>query len=104
MSAQLKSLEEKVSASSVFDAEKVEAIKSAIANGQFKVTPQEKDTGFYQYRREKQFVDVNVENPKYSWWNPFNDEPKYISHKEIKYDAKGIFIADSVIIDLLIMK
>jgi negative regulator of flagellin synthesis FlgM len=37
LSAQLKSLEEKVSASNVFDAEKVEAIKSAIANGQFKV-------------------------------------------------------------------
>lgn len=37
LSAQLKSLEEKVSASSVFDTEKVEAIKSAIANGQFKV-------------------------------------------------------------------
>jgi negative regulator of flagellin synthesis FlgM len=37
LSAQLKSLEEKVSASSVFDAEKVDAIKSAIANGHFKV-------------------------------------------------------------------
>ncbi len=37
LSAQLKSLEEKVSTSSVFDAEKVDAIKSAIANGQFKV-------------------------------------------------------------------
>jgi negative regulator of flagellin synthesis FlgM len=37
MSAQLKSLEEKVAASNVFDAEKVDAIKSAIANGQFKV-------------------------------------------------------------------
>ena len=37
LSAQLKSLEEKVSASSVFDTEKVDAIKSAIANGQFKV-------------------------------------------------------------------
>lgn len=37
LSAQMKSLEEKVSASSVFDAEKVDAIKSAIANGQFKV-------------------------------------------------------------------
>jgi negative regulator of flagellin synthesis FlgM len=37
LSAQLKSLEKKVAASSVFDAEKVEAIKSAIANGQFKV-------------------------------------------------------------------
>ena len=37
LSAQLKSLEKKVAASSVFDAEKVEAIKSSIANGQFKV-------------------------------------------------------------------
>lgn len=37
LSTQLKSLEEKVSASSVFDTEKVDAIKSAIANGQFKV-------------------------------------------------------------------
>lgn len=37
MASQLKSLEEKVTASNVFDAEKVEAIKSAIASGQFKV-------------------------------------------------------------------
>jgi negative regulator of flagellin synthesis FlgM len=37
LSVQLKSLEEKVAASKVFDAEKVEAIKSAIASGQFKV-------------------------------------------------------------------
>ena len=37
MASQLKSLEEKVAASNVFDAEKVEAIKSAIASGQFKV-------------------------------------------------------------------
>ena len=37
LSAQLKSLEKKVAASSVFDAEKVDAIKAAIANGQFKV-------------------------------------------------------------------
>ena len=81
-----------------------EMVTPSVANGQFKVTPQEKDTGFYKYRRETQYVDVNAENPKYSWWNPFNDEPKYISHKEIEYDAKGIFIADSVIIDLLIMK
>lgn len=37
LSAQLKSLEKKVDASSVFDAEKVDVIRSAIANGQFKV-------------------------------------------------------------------
>ena len=37
LSAQLKSLESKVSATEVFDAEKVEAIKSAIASGKFKV-------------------------------------------------------------------
>ena len=37
LSTQLKSLEEKVSASSGFDAAKVDAIKSAIASGQFKV-------------------------------------------------------------------
>ncbi|MDP2072232.1 flagellar biosynthesis anti-sigma factor FlgM [Methylotenera sp.] len=37
LSAQLKSLEAKVASSSVFDAEKVDAIKSAIASGQFKV-------------------------------------------------------------------
>lgn len=37
LSAQLKSLEQKVASSSVFDAEKVDAIKSAIASGQFKV-------------------------------------------------------------------
>ena len=37
LSAQLKKLEEKVTASNVFDAKKVEEIKSAIADGQFKV-------------------------------------------------------------------
>lgn len=37
LSAQLKLLEAKVNASKVFDAEKVDAIKSAIASGQFKV-------------------------------------------------------------------
>lgn len=37
LSAQLKVLEAKVSASKVFDTEKVDAIKSAIASGQFKV-------------------------------------------------------------------
>jgi len=37
MSAQLKSLEAKVAADNVFDIEKVDAIKSAIAGGQFKV-------------------------------------------------------------------
>ena len=37
MSAQLKSISSDVAADSVFDAEKVEAIKSAIASGQFKV-------------------------------------------------------------------
>jgi len=37
MSAQIQSLEAKVAASNVFDVEKVDAIKSAIAGGQFKV-------------------------------------------------------------------
>lgn len=37
LSAQIKSLEAKVSTASVFDAEKVEAIKSAIASGKFQV-------------------------------------------------------------------
>ena len=37
MSAQLKSISSDVATSGVFDAEKVEAIKSAIASGQFKV-------------------------------------------------------------------
>lgn len=37
LSAQLQSLEASVAASEAFDAGKVEAIKSAIANGQFKV-------------------------------------------------------------------
>ncbi|HQN64435.1 MAG TPA: flagellar biosynthesis anti-sigma factor FlgM [Methylophilus sp.] len=37
LSAQLQSLEANVAAAEVFDAGKVEAIKSAIANGQFKV-------------------------------------------------------------------
>ena len=37
LSAKLKSLEAKVSTSSVFDTEKVDAIKSAIEKGQFKV-------------------------------------------------------------------
>ena len=37
LSAQLQSLEAKVSTENVFDAKKVDAIKSAIAGGQFKV-------------------------------------------------------------------
>ena len=37
LSSQLKSLEAKVASTEVFDAEKVEAIKSAISSGQFKV-------------------------------------------------------------------
>lgn len=37
LSSQLQSLEAKVSSAEVFDTEKVDAIKSAIANGQFKV-------------------------------------------------------------------
>ncbi len=37
LSAQLQSLESTVASSEAFDAEKVEAIKSAIASGQFKV-------------------------------------------------------------------
>ncbi len=37
LSAQLKSLEAKVAADNVFDAKKVDAIKSAISSGQFKV-------------------------------------------------------------------
>ena len=37
MAAQLKSLEDKVAASNVFYSEKVDAIKSAISKGQFKV-------------------------------------------------------------------
>lgn len=37
LSAQLKSLEQKVASSSAFDVQKVDAIKSAIASGQFKV-------------------------------------------------------------------
>jgi negative regulator of flagellin synthesis FlgM len=37
LSSQLQSLEAKVSGTEVFDAEKVDAIKSAIASGQFKV-------------------------------------------------------------------
>jgi negative regulator of flagellin synthesis FlgM len=37
LSSQLKSLEEKVAASNVFDTVRVDAIKSAIAKGQFKV-------------------------------------------------------------------
>jgi negative regulator of flagellin synthesis FlgM len=37
LSAQLKALEAKVAAGNVFDTKKVDAIKSAIASGQFKV-------------------------------------------------------------------
>ena len=37
LSAQLKALEAKVAVSNVFDTEKVDAIKSAISGGQFKV-------------------------------------------------------------------
>ena len=40
MSAQLKSLEAKVGVDNVYDAEKVEAIKLAISNGQFQIHPE----------------------------------------------------------------
>lgn len=40
MSSQLQSLEAKVAADNVYDAEKVEAIKLAIKNGEFKVDPE----------------------------------------------------------------
>jgi negative regulator of flagellin synthesis FlgM len=48
LSAKLQSLEAKVSASSVFDAEKVDAIKSAIAGGQFKVSSEKVADGLIE--------------------------------------------------------
>ncbi|PKO46971.1 MAG: flagellar biosynthesis anti-sigma factor FlgM [Betaproteobacteria bacterium HGW-Betaproteobacteria-22] len=48
LSAKLQSLEAKVSASSVFDAEKVDAIKSAISSGQFSVSSEKVADGLIE--------------------------------------------------------
>lgn len=48
LSAKLQSLEARVAASSVFDAEKVEAIKSAIAKGQFQVSSEKVANGLVE--------------------------------------------------------
>jgi len=48
MSAQIQSLEAKVAADNVFDIEKVDAIKSAIAGGQFKVDSEKVADGLIQ--------------------------------------------------------
>lgn len=48
LAAKLQSLEAKVAASSVFDAEKVDAIKSAIANGQFQVSSEKVANGLVE--------------------------------------------------------
>ncbi len=48
LSAKLQSLEAKVAASSVFDTEKVDAIKSAIAGGQFKVSSEKVADGLIE--------------------------------------------------------
>lgn len=45
LSTQLQSLEGQVATSSVFDANKVEAIKAAIAGGQFQVNPEKVASG-----------------------------------------------------------
>lgn len=52
MSAQLQSLEVKVAASNVFDAEKVDAIKSAITSGQFKVDSEKVADGLIETVRD----------------------------------------------------
>lgn len=48
LSAQIKSLEAKVSTASVFDAEKVDAIKSAIAGGTFQVDSEKVANGLIE--------------------------------------------------------
>lgn len=48
LSAKLQSLEAKVAASSVFDAEKVDAIKSAISSGQFAVSSEKVADGLIE--------------------------------------------------------
>lgn len=48
MSSQIQSLEKKVASETVFDAEKVEAIKSAIAGGQFTVNSEKVADGLIQ--------------------------------------------------------
>lgn len=48
LSEQLKSLESSIATDEVFDAEKVEAIKSAIAGGQFKVDSEKVADGLIQ--------------------------------------------------------
>ncbi len=48
LSAKLQSLEAKVAASSVFDAEKVDAIKSAIAGGKFAVSSEKVADGLIE--------------------------------------------------------
>jgi len=48
LSAKLQSLEAKVAASNVFDAEKVDAIKSAIAGGQFSVSSEKVADGLIE--------------------------------------------------------
>lgn len=51
-SVQLKSLEAKVATSKVFDTEKVDAIKSAIASGQFKVDSEKVANGLLETVRD----------------------------------------------------
>jgi len=48
LSAKLQSLEAKVAASNVFDAEKVDAIKSAIASGKFSVSSEKVADGLIE--------------------------------------------------------
>lgn len=48
MAAKLQSLEKKVAASNVFDTQKVDAIKSAIAGGQFKVDSEKVANGLIE--------------------------------------------------------
>lgn len=51
-SVQLKSLEAKVATSKVFDTDKVDAIKSAIASGQFKVDSEKVANGLLETVRD----------------------------------------------------
>lgn len=52
MAAQLQSLEAEVTASNVFDTKKVDAIKSAIASGQFKVNSEKVADGLIETVRD----------------------------------------------------
>lgn len=61
MSAQLRSLEDKIATANVFDAKKVDAIKSAITKGQFKVDSEKVAEGLIETVKDL----LNPQNRQY---------------------------------------